>query len=129
MTEQERIIAEKDKEIAELKEKVTKLQNQLDGIAKLLNGKKKETLSKLFPEVQSEQICFDGFEPVGDLCQVLCRYYPLCTEHCRVCKTAVNILTKHTAVEFNRRIKIVCFGVQCFLKSALPKLHMFFSCK
>ena len=63
MTEQERIIAEKDKEIAELKEKVTKLQNQLDGIAKLLNGKKKETLSKLFPEVQSEQICFDGFEP------------------------------------------------------------------
>lgn len=70
MNDQERIIAEqiaiiakKDKEIAELKEKINKLQNQLDGIVKLIKGKKNESLSKLFPEEQGEQIYFDGLEP------------------------------------------------------------------
>lgn len=63
IAEKDEIIAKKDKEIAELKEKINNLQNQLDAIVKLMNGKKNESLSKLFPEKQGEQICFEGFEP------------------------------------------------------------------
>lgn len=50
ITEKDELLAKKDKEIAELKEKNTKLQNQLDGIAKLLNGKKKKQFLSCSPK-------------------------------------------------------------------------------
>ena len=43
-------IKRKDKEIAELKEKINKLQNQLDGIVKLIKGKKTKVFLNFFPK-------------------------------------------------------------------------------
>lgn len=50
LAEKDKIIAKKDKEISELKERIHKLENQLDGIIKILKGKKKKLSLNFFPK-------------------------------------------------------------------------------
>lgn len=64
IAEKDKIIAEKDKEIAELEEKINKLQNQLDGIVKLIKGKKTKVFLSCFPRNKANRYVSTDLNPM-----------------------------------------------------------------